>query len=101
VIDLWTNAVITAYCGCALCCGEAGQPTASGRMPVAGITIAAPRSVPPGTWVTLRVPGLGTIRRRVDDRTSRHYDGRYDLYLPTHRAAQRFGAKTAKIRRNP
>jgi 3D (Asp-Asp-Asp) domain-containing protein len=81
-------ATITAYCHCAPCCGKAGQPTASGRMPQAGRTIAAPRSVPFGTRV--EIEGRVYI---VEDRTAIRYDGRWDVFMSTHRKAKEFGKK--------
>ncbi len=84
--------IVTAYCHCAICCGEAGQPTASGVMPVVGRTIAAPRSLPYGSLVSL--PGIGT--RRVEDRPSRRYGSRYDLFMKSHKEAKKFGIRRMK-----
>ena len=81
--------IVTAYCHCALCCGEAGMPTASGVMPRPGITIAAPRRLPFGTRVYIH--GLGW--RTVQDRTHRRYDGRLDVFVRNHNAAKKFGKK--------
>lgn len=86
-------AIVTAYCHCADCCGKAGQPTASGRMPEAGVTVAGPRSVPLGTWV--EIEGVG--RRRVDDRTARRFDGRWDVFMGSHGAARKFGKRNLKV----
>jgi 3D (Asp-Asp-Asp) domain-containing protein len=87
-----TNVIITAYCGCALCCGKAGQPTASGKMPVQGITIAAPRNVPLGTRVV--VSGHTYI---VQDRTAKRFDGRYDVYFKSHKDALQWGKQQLNI----
>ena len=92
------DAIATAYCACAVCCGQDASETASGRPPRVGVTIAAPRSVPFGTWVELRIPGVGTLRRRVDDRTHRRFDGRWDVFVADHRQAQLFGRKRATVR---
>ena len=86
-------AIVTAYCHCAACCGKAGQPTASGLMPVVGRTIAGPRMVPFGAVVT--IPGIGT--RRVEDRASKSYDARWDVFMKSHREAKKFGVKTMRI----
>ena len=86
---------VTAYCPCKVCCGQwAGGPTASGRMPVAGITVAGPRSIPFGTRVWIE--GVGV--RVVQDRLARKYDGRFDLYFSSHADALRFGKRTLQVR---
>ncbi len=88
-----TNIVIlTAYCWCAKCCGESGKPTASGVMPKVGVTIAAPRSIPLGTKVY-----LGSRTLIVQDRTSRKYNGRWDLFVESHEQAKKFGKKKVEI----
>lgn len=89
-----TTIIVTAYCHCALCCGTAGQPTASGAQPRAGITVAAPRSVPFGSVVVL--PGIG--RRVVQDRLARRYDNRIDVFVPTHQEAVRFGKRKMRVK---
>lgn len=93
-----TNAIITAYCACKLCCGEwhspAGQQlTASGTRPVAGRTIAAPRNVPFGTRVQ-----INNRVYTVEDRTARRYDGRWDIYFAKHRDAVKFGKQRLNIK---
>ena len=88
-----TNAIITAYCACALCCGRTNQPIASGAMPRQGITIAAPRAIPLGTVVY--VDGVG--RRVVQDRTAKRFDGRWDLFMTNHQDALKWGKQTRKI----
>lgn len=93
-----TNAIITAFCLCRACCGEDSSRTASGRPPKLGVTVAAPRAVPFGTWVDITVPGLAPMRRRVDDRTNRRWDGRWDVLVPTHREAREFGLQTGTVR---
>lgn len=59
-----TNAVITAYCACRICCGpHATGLAANGRPPQEGVTVAAPRWVPLGTVVTIRLlPLQGTVK---------------------------------------
>lgn len=90
--------LLTAYCACAVCCGRADGLTASSVKPVPGVTLAAPRSVPFGRWVTMDVPGIGRIRRRVEDRTARRFDGRWDLFVATHEEAERFGRRWVTLR---
>jgi len=89
---------VTAYCACKKCCGKwSGGPTASGRMPVAGITVAGPRSVPFGTRV--RIEGVGV--RVVQDRLAKRFDNRFDVFLGSdeqaHGKALRFGKRTLKV----
>lgn len=88
---LWT---VTAYCHCALCCGMAGQPTASGKMPHPEHTVAAPRNIPMGTLVMIEGIGL----RRVQDRMHKRYKGkRLDVFMRTHEAAKKFGVKKLHV----
>lgn len=86
-----TNLLIICsfWCACKICTGTVAQPTASGIMPRVGITISAPRSVPFGTIVDL--PGIG--RRIVQDRASRKYDHRWDVFVASHAEAKRLGIK--------
>jgi len=86
---------VTAYCPCKVCCGKwSGGPTASGKMPKPGITVAGPRSIPFGTRVWIE--GVGV--RVVQDRLARKYDGRFDLYFSSHADALRFGKRSLKVR---
>lgn len=95
------KALVTAYCACALCCGSAGRLNAASSIPRVGLSIAAPRAVPFGTWVMIDIPGVGRIRRRVDDRTASRYDGRWDVFVATHREAIHFGIHRATISIQP
>lgn len=52
------TALVTAYCACSACCGPGDPVAAIGSPPRVGITIAAPRSVPLGTWVRVSIPGI-------------------------------------------
>jgi 3D (Asp-Asp-Asp) domain-containing protein len=97
-------ATITAYCACTTCCGpDARGITASGKRPLQGLTIAAPRAVPFGTKVfiaqdVLRSRGLATPTGWngfvVQDRLSKRYDSRFDVYFTRHADARKFGIKT-------
>ena len=93
--EIYTN---TAYCnnfnkGCVTCNGKWSKynRTADGHIPTQGVTIAAPRSIPFGTKV--KIEGLGT--RVVQDRLSKKYDNRIDVYFNSHKDALKFGKKTA------
>ena len=78
---------VTAYCA-------TGNPAANGKMPVKGITCAAPRSIPLGTH--LFIDGVG--ERIVTDRTARRFDGRVDLFYGTNRqAALKWGKRLRKV----
>jgi 3D (Asp-Asp-Asp) domain-containing protein len=70
------------------------MPTASGYVPVVGTTIAAPRNIPFGTRVY--IPTLKSWRI-VQDRTARRYDGRWDIFVKTHREAKHFGKRKLEI----
>lgn len=91
---------VTAYCnegpnGCAICCGKWAKlnRTASGHRPTPGVTCAAPRRIPFGT--RLQIEGLGV--RVVQDRLSRKFDHRIDVFFRTHQEAKRFGKRTLKV----
>lgn len=84
---------VTGYCGCAVCCGQAGQPTASGKMPAAGVTCAGPRAMPFGT--VLNIPGVGD--RIVQDRLAKRYDSRIDIFFATHNEAKQFGIRKLNL----
>ena len=98
MIPLLAQAVFTAYCSCVLCCGTgAVNKTAAGTRPVQGVTIAGPRSIPLGTKVDVRLPS-GWHRFVVEDRTARRFDGRFDIYFESHKAAKVFGRKQLEYR---
>lgn len=89
---------VTAYCACKKCCGRwSGGPTASGVMPVAGVTCAGPRSIPFGTRV--RIEGVG--ERVVQDRLAKRFDNRFDVFFGSdeqaHGKALRFGKRKLKV----
>lgn len=83
-----TNQVLTAYCCCTLCTKGLGL-TAVGRKPIAGITIAAPRSIPLGTKVQ-----VGTSWYVAEDRLSKRLPQNvWDIFFDQHKDAKRFGRK--------
>ena len=84
---------VTAYCHCAKCCGRAGQPAANGQMPVVGVTVAGPRSLPFGT--RLRIEGLG--ERIVQDRPPKRFDDRLDVFMADHETALKFGVRKLQV----
>lgn len=88
-----TTIILTAFCAGHCCCPSSSHGlTASGMRPIAGLTIAAPRSIPFGTRV--HIEGIGW--RTVQDRTARRIDG-WDLYVTSHRAAKRFGRREVSV----
>jgi 3D (Asp-Asp-Asp) domain-containing protein len=86
--------ICTAYCMCALCCPLRSGLTASGTLPHEGVTIAAPRRIPLGTW--LHIEGIGC--RCVEDRLARRFDNRIDIYFAHHADAVAFGLQRRTIR---
>ena len=87
-------ATVTAYCHCAKCCGVAGQPTANGVMPVEGVTVAGPRSVPFGTRVKIEGWKATYV---VQDRLAKRYDDRWDIFMRDHERAKQWGIKQRTI----
>lgn len=85
---LLTNLVVTAYL-------TTSHLTANGHIPHVGITCAAPRSIPFGTYIY--IPSLGW--RIVEDRTAKKYDGRIDVFMGGDKTkALNFGKQTLQIR---
>ena len=83
------NFTLTGYCGCAQCCGTAGNPTASGVMPTAGHTVAM-SGVPFGTQLLIN----GTVYT-VEDLGTPY--GHVDIYFANHSDALNFGLQYADV----
>lgn len=84
------NFKLTAYCNCAVCCGRwAGGPTASGKMPVQGRTVAT-GVLPFGTKLN-----IGGKIYTVEDRGTPY--GHIDIYMENHADAQAFGVRYADV----
>lgn len=87
---------VTAYCGCAQCCGVSTGITASGARATAGRTIAAWSGLPFGTKVYF--PALAGNSNGgvyvVEDRGGAISSGRIDIYFDSHSAALAFGRRT-------
>lgn len=75
----------TAYCGCANCCGVAGNATASGEMPKAKHTVAH-ETLPFGTKIKFQ--GDDNVYT-VTDRGVR--GDWFDIYFDTHEEALNYG----------
>lgn len=78
--------IVTCYCA-------TGHTCANNKMPVVGVTIAAPRSIPLGTRVYIK--GIGA--RIVQDRTAKRFDGRIDLFVGSKEEALMWGKKTLEV----
>ena len=83
---------LTAYCHCAICCGTAGQPTASGVMPEVGVTVACND---PRLWgKEVYIDGYGTYIVQdtggMDIRT-------IDIFFGDHQSALDFGVQWADV----
>jgi 3D (Asp-Asp-Asp) domain-containing protein len=84
---------VSAYCHCRVCTHRGDGITASGVRVREGITIAAPRSIPFGTRIW--VPGAGW--RTVQDRLSRRYDHRLDIYFTSHKRRTPVGHQNSNL----
>lgn len=78
--------IVTAYCA-------TGHTCANNKMPIAGITIAAPRCVPLGTHIYIK--GIGD--RIVQDRTAKRFDGRIDLFVGSRKEALTWGKRKLEV----
>jgi len=87
-----TNAIVTFYCSCVICCGpQAKGITASGKRIQPGM-IAAPRSISFGTRVVINGKTY-----TVEDRTAKRFDGRWDIYVKKHSDARKLGIRHENI----
>ena len=83
---------LTAYCGCAKCCGNNDGITASGTKVTAGRTIAAPSRFAFGTQLEID----GYIYT-VEDRGGAIKGNRIDIYFNSHKEALAFGVKNKEV----
>lgn len=85
---------LTAYCNCKKCCGKwSGGPTASGKMPKAGRTIAVdPKVIPLGSKVIINGKTY-----TAEDTGSKIKKKKIDIYFDSHSEAEKFGKQTAKV----
>lgn len=82
------NFKLTGYCNCAQCCGTAGNATASGTTPVAGLVAMA--GVPFGTKLLIN----GNVYT-VEDLGTPY--GHVDIYCSSHSEALSFGLQYADV----
>ena len=80
---------VTGYCPYKIFTGKSSDVTASGKMPKANHTIAAPSKYPFGTRIVL--DGYGTFY--VEDRGGAIKNNRLDRYFDTHQEALNLGKK--------
>lgn len=84
---------ITAYCGCAKCCGKATGITATGTHATEGRTIAVdPRKIPYGTKVI--IDGKTYI---AEDCGGAIKGNKIDLYFESHSDALEYGVQTEEV----
>ena len=84
---------VTAYCPCEKCCGRFSDGiTASGK-PAIGKLIAAPKSIPFGTWMNIEGYGYAEVL----DRGGAIKGNRLDLLFPTHQEALNWGVQYLEI----
>ena len=88
-----TNAVVTFYCACQLCCGKGATGlTASGVKPTPMKTLAS-ATLPFGTRI--RIDGIAGVLT-VQDRVSKH--GVLDVFTGNHQAAIRMGRSIRRVK---
>jgi 3D (Asp-Asp-Asp) domain-containing protein len=80
------TAFVTAYVA-------TGHVCANGHYPHAGYTIAAPRRFALGGDVF-----IGGHWYKIEDRTNKKYDGRFDIFVSTKQEALQWGKKQMKVR---
>lgn len=78
---------------CTAYCNPHHNIDASGHYPKAGITCAAPRSIPLRTHIWIQ--GVG--ERIVTDRTAKRFDGRIDIFMDEQTKALKWGKQTRKV----
>lgn len=93
-LEMGSDWTLTFYCHCARCNGVAGQPTASGRMPEVGVTVAVdPSVIKLGSRLKIDVPdGNGGYTclmgyARADDTGSMIKGHKLDVFVSGHQEA--------------
>ena len=83
---------ITHYCHCAKCCGRANGPTASGEMPVAGVTIATSSAYDFGTLLE-----IDNHVYTVQDRGGAIKGNKIDIFCSSHQQALQRGVFNTEV----
>jgi 3D (Asp-Asp-Asp) domain-containing protein len=76
-----------------ICYSGDPQVTASGMLIEPGISVAAPPSIPFGTWIWIEDLGW----RRVDDRGGAIHEGHIDVCMITKEDALKFGRRKVRV----
>ncbi len=84
---------VTAYCPCKLCCGVHSDGITASGAKAEGKLIAAPRSIPFGTWIDIKGYGYAEVL----DRGGAIKGRRLDVFFPTHQEALNWGVKHIKL----
>lgn len=84
---------ITAYCPEKCCCGEYADGITSSGAPAKGKLIAAPKSIPFGTWIDIEGYGYAEVL----DRGGAIKGRRLDVFFPTHQEALNWGVQYVEI----
>lgn len=87
------------YCNCVKCTGtSSNQPTASGRYPESGVTVAVdPKVIPLGTRLRIAVPcgdrnyAMYRANARADDTGGSIKGNKIDVYVDSHEEALKLG----------
>ena len=88
--EIWR---ITAYCPCVQCCGRFSDGITASGSPAKGKLIAAPKSIPFGTWINIEGYGYAEVL----DRGGAIKGRRLDLLFPTHQEALNWGVQYLEI----
>ena len=84
---------VTAYCPCEKCCGRFSDGITASGAPAKGKLIAAPKSIPFGTWIDIEGYGYAEVL----DRGGAIKGNRLDLLFPTHQEALNWGIEYLEI----
>ena len=84
---------VTAYCPCKLCCGVHSDGITASGAKAEGKLIAAPRSIPFGTWIDIKGYGMAEVL----DRGGAIKGRRLDVFFPTHQKALNWGVQHIEL----
>ncbi len=90
-----TNAIISFYCACSICCSDkplSQRKCANGASPREGLSVATGRREIPLNSTMIWTNG---ITYRIEDRMSRKYDKtniyHFDIFIGNHQQAKQLG----------
>lgn len=84
---------VTAYCPCEKCCGRFSDGITASGSPAKGKLIAAPKSIPFGTWINIKGYGYAEVL----DRGGAIKGKRLDVFFSTHQEALNWGVQYLEI----